>query len=249
MSTPSQTASAARRDVEGFPAAAIEPWWKEVWLRHQLSYDAQQAQQPSPEDELRHELLFCLLGGHGVSFELASSACEVIARLRPFGKGWTVPTLRSAVRKELSKAQFEPLRRDGSPRRYRFPKRKAEVVSAAAQWVRAQGSIEAGLASLASEGERREWLCGCPGVGFKTASWLLRNCGWARELAILDVHLLRAMRELGLVEGVSLPRDYVFVEEIFLRWALELGATPGALDLFLWDLQRVRPATVLPKLI
>jgi len=107
--------------------------------------------------------------------------------------------------------------------------------------VRMQGSIEEELAALAGEGERREWLCGCPGVGFKTASWLLRNCGWARELAILDVHLLRAMREVGLVGAVSLPRDYVFVEETFLRWALELGATPGALDLFLWDLQRLRP--------
>lgn len=225
------------------PFEALEPWWKDVWLRHQGTYVEQQATKPSDETELRHELLFCLLGGHSISFELAASATGVIASLDPFAADWTMPKLRSEVCRELSRAQFNPPCRDGSLRRYRFPKRKAALLSEAAQWVRKQSSIEDGLSARESESDRREWLCRCPGVGFKTASWLLRNCGWAEELAILDVHLLRALKEVGLIDSIALPRDYQAVEQTFLRWAQELDAQPGALDLFLWDLQRVRPTT------
>lgn len=225
---------------QGLPLEAAEPWWKDVWLRHRLNYDEQQASSPIGEAELRHELIFCLLSGHSVTFELALSATSVVSGLEPFSESWTRGKLRTALQRELSRPQFEPRRRDGSLRRYRFPKRKAELISNAVQWVHGQGSIEAALLECTNDAQRRNWLCECPGIGFKTASWLLRNTGWASQLAILDVHLIRAMKEAGLIDSVSLPRDYVAVEQTFLLWALELEAAPAALDLFLWDLQRVR---------
>jgi thermostable 8-oxoguanine DNA glycosylase len=74
----------------------------------------------------------------------------------------------------------------------------------------------------------------------KTASWLLRNCGWAKNLAILDIHLMRALHEAGIIDEALLPRDYEVVETAYLHWAEQLGACPAALDRFLWDVQRNR---------
>jgi len=224
------------------PPEAIEPWWAEVWSRYSAEYGAESAGEPLEDEELRRELVFCLLGGHGVKFELAISATEVITALEPFAPRWTTARLRAALRRELGRPQFHPRRLDGSLRRYRFPARKAWLLADAANWVLTEGSIQAGLEARASESERRVWLCTCPGVGMKTASWLLRNGGWARELAILDVHLMSAMREVGLVGNNKLPRDYEAIERTYLHWAAELGACPAALDLFLWDVQRSRTA-------
>lgn len=222
------------------PPEAIEPWWAEVWWRYSADYSAESAAERLGEERLRRELVFCLLGGHGVKFELARSATEVVTALDPFAPQWTTARLRAALRRELERPQFHPRRLDGLLRRYRFPARKAWLLADAANWVFTAGSIQAGLEARTNEGERRVWLCTCPGVGLKTASWLLRNCGWARELAILDVHLLSAMREVGLLGENRLPRDYEAIERTYLHWAAELGACPAALDLFLWDVQRSR---------
>jgi thermostable 8-oxoguanine DNA glycosylase len=195
---------------------------------------------PAGEAALRKELIFCLLGGHGVTYELALSATHVVQAVRPFDPSWTKGRLRRAIQRELSKAQFEPRRADGSLRRYRFPARKAALLADAVFWVQEQGGLRRGLASRKIEAERRSWLCGCPGVGMKTASWLLRNCGWAQRLAIIDVHLLRALAEACVIVDPKLPRDYETVESAYLLWADEVGARPAALDLFLWDVQRSR---------
>ncbi len=225
---------------ERLPPQAIRPWWQDVWSSYGDRYLTETANEPLGEDGLRRELIFCLLGGHGVTFELASSATEVVAQLDPFGSQWTPARLCVALGYELERPQFAPRRLDGSLRRFRFPRRKAQLLARAAEWVRTETSIRAGLEAWSGESERRAWLCACPGLGLKSASWMLRNCGWGRELAILDVHLLRAMGEAGLVRDVRLPRDYEAVERTYLRWAAELGACPAALDLFLWDVERSR---------
>jgi len=191
---------------------------------------------------LRRELVFCLLGGHGVTYELATSATSVVLALRPFAASWTYADLLPTIHSELRKAQFEPRRKDGGLRRYRYPARKARLLADAVWWVHERGGLGEGLTKRHAEAERRDWLCSCPGVGLKTASWLLRNCGWARELAILDVHLLRAMTEAGVINDERLPRDYLQIERAYLDWAQRLGACPAALDLFLWDVQRTRRA-------
>jgi N-glycosylase/DNA lyase len=225
--------------VDGSASVVAEPWWASVWERHSAHYAASATSDVrGGEEALRRELIFCLLGGHGVTFELATSATHVVVGLDPFAARWTPSRLQSALEDELSTPQFEPRRLDGGLRRYRFPARKSALIVRAVAWVRSEGGLQAGLEALESEESRREWLLGCPGVGMKTASWLLRNCGWARKLAILDVHLLRALADAAVVSAPQLPRDYRAVEEAYLEWAEKLGACPAALDLFLWDVQR-----------
>lgn len=188
--------------------------------------------------DIEDELLFCLLGGHGVTFELARSASAVLAPLNVFGRDWEANTLERLLREELEAAQFEPRRRDGSLRRYRYPRRKAQLIAQAADWARGRRPLLENLAALDDEHTRRQLLCGCPGVGLKTASWLLRNVGLAEGLAVVDIHVLRALASAGRVTETRLPRDYYSVERCFLEWCQELNAPPAAFDLMLWELQR-----------
>jgi N-glycosylase/DNA lyase len=215
-----------------------ELWWGPIWARYGHRYQEAVPARRAGERGLRKEMIFCLLGGYGITFELAQSATSAVWDLQPFDEGWTPTRLQREVQRELSQPRFEPRCADGSLRRYRFPKRKARLIAGAVRWVQVQGGIHPGLNARETEEQRRAWLCDCPGVGMKTASWILRNCGWAQRLAIVDVHLLRALDEAQLVSNASLPRDYEQVERAYLDWADRLGACPAALDLFLWEVHR-----------
>lgn len=193
------------------------------------------------EGGCRRELLFCLLGGHGVSYELAMSAAQVLEERGIFSscerRG---DRLQRYIQDLLGRPWYEPRRLGGQGRRYRYPKRKAALLRGADDWLRTnanKGLLEA-LSAIDDERMRRTWLCGCPGVGPKTASWVLRNVGLGDELAILDVHILRAMEKAGRLGDYRLPRDYEDAEQAFLGWSAELGAPAAAFDLLLWEMGR-----------
>ncbi len=140
----------------------------------------------------------------------------------------------------LCRPWYEPHRNDGSGRRHRYPKRTAALIRQADDWLRdaAGDDLFAALTTIDDERERRAWLCTCPGVGPKTASWILRNVGLGEELAILDVHVLRALERAGRISDYRLPRDYDRLEHAFLMWTCELDAAPAVFDLFLWEFGR-----------
>ena len=189
--------------------------------------------------EVEDELLFCLLGGFGITYEHGQSAYGTIRQLRPFSSDWQYEHLFEAILSSLMRPQFEPRRRDGSFRRYRFPRQRASVIVKARKWVLTQEPLDKCLIRLDSPKDRRRFLSECPGVGFKSASWLLRNLGLGNELAIIDVHLLRALMDARRISrDVRIPKDYEMAEEAFLAWCDELGAPAAAFDLFVWHWQR-----------
>ena len=193
---------------------------------------------PAPP-ELEGELLFCLLGGFGVTYEHGRSATAIVSSLDPFSDDWRDDELFDALALALVQPQFEPRRQDGSLRRYRFPRHKAAMIVNARRWLSDNATLSERLHRMDSCRERRELLSDCPGVGLKTASWVLRNLGLGTELAIIDIHVLRALSDSGRVpETVQLPRDYELAENAFLEWCDELDAPPAAFDLFVWDWQR-----------
>ena len=189
--------------------------------------------------EIEDELLFCLLGGFGITYEHGRSASSIIRRLRPFSDDWGDEELFETILSALQCPQFEPRRRDGSFRRYRFPKQRASTIVKARQWIHNYDPLDERLLQIGNPKERRRFLSGCPGVGFKTASWLLRNLGLGGGLAIVDVHVLRALLKAERISAnVGIPKDYEMAEEAFLSWCDELGAPPAAFDLFVWHWQR-----------
>jgi thermostable 8-oxoguanine DNA glycosylase len=224
---------------------AVSGGWETMWPAFAQAYEELVVPGPlAMETELRQELLFCLLGGHGITFEMSCSALQAVAELDVFDAGQEHDALHDELVALLSDRRYEPPRADGTLRRYRFPRRKAALISQARNWVLAAGSLSDQLSARPSERERRSWLVGCPGLGPKSASWMLRNTGWASELAILDVHVLRAMTEAGVIAEVRLPADYETVERRFLDWCDRLDAAPGVFDLFLWEWHR---GTLLPR--
>jgi N-glycosylase/DNA lyase len=219
----------------------LHPPLEEAWQKLRISYEARVAEQvrgEPTEEALRSELIFCLLGGFGVPFELALSAAQLVETINPFDGGWDSPSLQDTLLRELERPQFEPRKKDGTCRRYRYPARKSELLVRARDWVVGRETLAKDLVEEPSESKRRDVLCECPGIGLKTASWILRNLGLGRDLAIVDVHILHALQSAGRVGAVRLPRDYFLVEERFCAWCSELGARAAAFDLFLWEWQR-----------
>lgn len=220
--------------------------WATMWPAFAQAYEELVSPgPPASEPELRRELLFCLLGGHGITYEMNCSAATAVEALDVFSDAHVPAVLWEELVGLLGAPLFDPPRKDGGPRRYRFPRRKATFLVQARSWVLGAGLLTDRLTACPSEQDRRAWLLSCPGLGPKSASWVLRNTGWAQDLAILDVHVLRAMADAGVIGEARLGSDYEAVEHKFLDWCCRLGVRPGVFDLFLWEWQRgtLRTAT------
>ena len=81
------------------------------------------------------------------------------------------------------------------------------------------------------------------GLGYKEASHFLRNIGYGEDIAILDRHILSALKYFGIIKEIPkslTPRIYLEIEEKLIKLAKELKVTPGELDfiLFLWNKEK-----------
>jgi thermostable 8-oxoguanine DNA glycosylase len=181
--------------------------------------------------DLVEEVVACLLGGHGIPAEVGLAA---FFRLRDSG----------ALRAERSEADIfallsAPLDIGGRAVRYRFAAQKAAYVSKALQVL----SQEA--APLGSGRALRDWLTRLPGVGLKTASWIARNFMDADDVAILDIHILRAGQLGGFFNpGLSVERHYLALETRFLEFSHHLQVKPSELDGVIWLEMKMSPRSV-----
>jgi thermostable 8-oxoguanine DNA glycosylase len=91
----------------------------------------------------------------------------------------------------------------------------------------------------------RDWLVKSPGIGFKTASWVARNWLDADDVAILDIHILRAGALGGFLdETLTVERDYLDLEAQFLRFSHAIGVRPSELDAVIWFEMMSSPLSV-----
>lgn len=85
----------------------------------------------------------------------------------------------------------------------------------------------------------REWLVKhVKGLGYKEASHFLRNIGY-RNLAILDRHILKNIKKLGVIRTIpkSLTRkQYLKIEARFRQFSEAIGIPIDELDLLFWSL-------------
>lgn len=74
-----------------------------------------------------------------------------------------------------------------------------------------------------------------PGIGPKTASWIVRNQTGSDEVAIIDIHVFRACVAAGIFDpNWKLPGDYWECERAFLRFAQLGQVSSAALDACIW---------------
>jgi len=211
--------------LDAFPTPAY--WAYQVLARRVLAGPPQHRLGQT----LAEEVVACLLGGHGVSAELGLAAFR---RLRSDGLLRQTPSVEV-----LQDVLRQPLAVDGREIRYRFASRKATFIAAALRTL-------AEVAPPEDEGRRlRDWLLHLDGIGYKTASWVARNWLGADDVAILDVHLMRAGSLGGFLDGtLDLSRHYLTLEKQFLRFSEAIGVRPSELDAVIWQEMKASPRTV-----
>lgn len=212
-------------EVGAFPTPAY--WTYQAYAARLL------ADRPRYElgSSLAEEVCACLLGGHGIPATVGLAAFEALKSKQIFsGK----PPSESSLYEILS----EPLQVNGRSVRYRFAAQKARYLHAALQYLsRKQPPEEAK--------ELRGWLMEIPGIGYKTASWVVRNWRCSDEVAILDVHLMRVGRAINLFPStLTVERHYLALEELFLRLSRAIDVKASELDAVIWAEMATSPLSV-----
>lgn len=211
--------------VEAFPTPAY--WAYQVLARrvtgttiaHKLGGD------------LVEEVAACLLGGYGIPAEVGLAAFR---RLRNSG------ALRSlAGEAEILRQLSEPLDVGGRPVRYRFAAQKARYLGQALKLLADEPAPTGSGRAL------RDWLTRLPGVGLKTASWITRNVMDADDVAILDIHLMRAGELGGFFDPAwTVERHYLELEARFIEFSHHLQVRPSELDSVIWLEMKLSPKSV-----
>ena len=86
----------------------------------------------------------------------------------------------------------------------------------------------------------REWLLeNVKGLGMKESSHFIRNIGLSNsQLAILDVHILKNLKEFGVINEIPksiTKKKYLEIEERMKKFSDEIGIALDELDLLLWS--------------
>lgn len=207
------------------------PWYDATHLATPAFWVEQARQRPRPEtyqigSTLLEEVALCLLGGHGITEQMAYVS---FARLRDEGLLTGTPQTVAVLHGSLARPFDLPGR--PHPVRYRFPRLKAERLSGAIDTLATNEPP-----TTADARELRSWLMQLPGVGAKTASWIVRNLTRSDDIAVVDIHIRRAGVVAGVFDpGWRLPKDYRRFEEAFVEWATIGGVPTADLDACIWQ--------------
>lgn len=124
-------------------------------------------------------------------------------------------------------------------RMVRFRNNKARYLVKAREMLLNNGpGIRDSLTVFRSQHEMRGWLVSnITGMGYKEAGHFLRNIGLGSELAILDRHILKNMKLLGIID--DLPSNlsagrYLSMEKMLYDYSVEIGIDMEHLDFVLW---------------
>jgi len=181
---------------------------------------------------LEEEVVACLLGGYGVPAEVALAAFD---RLRTRGLLSNRPSSSDVISQSLQ----EPLTISGRSVKYRFWSQKARYIASALQILHERPAPRDSADNL------RQYLLRIPGVGFKIASWIVRNWLGSDEVAILDIHIVRAGRLMNLYSAKDhVTRNYLDMERRFLTLARAMNTHAADLDALIWFEMRRTPRLV-----
>jgi len=172
--------------------------------------------------DLREEVAACLLGGFGMPYEVGLAAFQLVR-----DEGLLSPAVSPSAAR-LEEVLRRPLQACGAARRYRFPQQRAHRLAGALRYLRQEVPSSAPVAV-------RDWLLHAPGMGPKTASWVVRNHYGSDAVAVLDVHVIRVGVAAGVFDPAWTPgRHYRLMEQLFLAWAGQDGVSAADLDAVIW---------------
>ena len=168
------------------------------------------------EDDLFAEMAFCLLTPQSK----AKVCWKVVEKMKDSG-----------VLYKGSAEEIEPYLKG-----VRFYRTKAKRIVKARK--KFYGKIRKTVESFDNVKKLRDFLVkNVDGYGYKEASHFLRNIGFGKHLAILDRHILKNLKELGVIDEVpkSMTRKrYLEIEEKMKEFCERVGIPMDHLDLVLW---------------
>ncbi len=121
----------------------------------------------------------------------------------------------------------------------RFRNNKAKyLVEARDRFVCGDAGIRDCLDLYGEDFDKREWLVkNVKGMSYKEASHFMRNNGMGEKLAILDRHILKNMKLLGVIDEIprSINRKtYLELETKLAAFSKHIGIPMDHLDFVLW---------------
>ncbi|MBK1884585.1 hypothetical protein JIN85_19370 [Luteolibacter pohnpeiensis] len=223
----------------GTPSKIFSPafWRYQHWIQYELE------NQSLPEyrlgKTLLEETLACALGGHGLKAEVSLAYFE---KLRNEG-------LLQRANPQLEEIQdflHTPLLIRGRSVRYRFWRTKGMTIHKILTIHRDLLEREADWSESAEALRGR--LMEISGIGPKTASWIARNWTRSGSIAVIDIHILRALEHLGIRQNkIHTKKEYLKTEQMFLKFSESIGTPAQTLDLIIWSTMRQIPHTISKK--
>lgn len=207
--------------------------WGEPWMYESPAYWVARAKQMAPVDSrddayrlgtsLDEEVVACLLGGFGVTYELNVAAFRAVRDAGLIASD--VAPHPELIIEQLARPL--PLA-SGRAARYRFPNQKSARIASALSRLKREAAPKDPFVA-------REWLLSFDGIGPKTASWIVRNRWPEAEVAIVDIHVWRAATACGVFDpGWNPSRNYWEMEAVFVEWARHGGVSAASLDATIW---------------
>jgi len=181
--------------------------FKEIWVKGR-------------DEEIFEELSFCIFTPQSK----AKACCSAIDRLKTTGL-----LLRGSGREIAERIND-----------VRFKNKKAAYLVKAREFFSRNGkvNIKSALSQFKDSQECREWLVkNITGLGYKEASHFLRNIGFGENMAILDRHVLKNLKNLKVIsevpESLSKAR-YLNIEKRMAAFSEQIRIPLSHLDLVLW---------------
>jgi thermostable 8-oxoguanine DNA glycosylase len=173
------------------------------------------------------EVVVCLLGGFGMPSEIGLAAYDrlkeegLISPFAPFSD------IYNALRRPFMLG-------DGRKVHYRFYNQKSKYLYGLLN------RTDLNKIPLHDDIQLRDWLLSVKGIGLKTASWITRNWLDSNNVAILDIHIIRA----GLLAGFytqdtdNLSKHYFKLERQYLAFCKALEVSAAIMDAIIWDFMK-----------
>jgi N-glycosylase/DNA lyase len=195
-------------------------FWKYMYLYYDL-----------PENENSHrlgsnaieEVIACLLGGYGIPSEMGLLAFQRLKKESLIYPGVSFKKIETALSTPF-------MAENGKTRKYRFYNQKSKYVYNFLQ----RDDLDS--VDIDNDISFRNWLLSIDGIGPKTASWITRNWLQSENVAILDIHILRAGKIAGFFNGINnVSKNYFTLEESYISFCRALEVLPSNMDAVIWN--------------
>lgn len=178
--------------------------------------------QTKDEEKALHELIFCIFTPQSKAINCWNCVKKIIERKLLF---------TNDPRELLKLREMNYIR---------FKNKKARFAVDAKNRFIKNGKINLlkFLSKFDSIFEMRKFLVkNIKGYGYKEASHFLRNVGLVDDIAILDRHILKNLKLMGVIKYVPktlTPKLYCVIEKKMKEFSKKIKIPMGALDMILW---------------